>query len=528
MVILFSILATGCFLARFEIRGVSLGSLGVLIPALIAGYSGFSIPREVMDLGLLLFVYAVGLQAGPRFFRTFRKQGLQFVLVGAASVLAGTAATLGISAILGFSKQITIGLFTGGISSTPALAAAIDAFGRIGIKNCAEVAVGYGITYPFSLIGVVLFVQFIPRLLRSNVNAEVEAVRRRLEAEEPPLESRSFRVTNPNCIGKRVGDLSIFARTPANISRIYRSGVFIPFDPGFTLAIGDVVTIVGDTDAMSTALLLLGEETVLEMPLDGTVVVSEIEVTEDYIAGRTLGELKLREEFGVTVTRVRRNRVEFIPKGNTAIEIGDQLVVVGPRENVNKLEETIGANIRRLDETNMFPFLAGLTVGIFLGYVPIHLSSGIQFTLGPAGGAFLMSLVLSHFGGIGRQRLYVPQAAKNMLRELGQMLFFAGAGTAAGATAISVAIQSGPTLFLAGVVISGVAMVTALVTASFVCRMNLLSSIGSVCGAMATASALPKPDPRLHSDSPALSYATVYPVTLILNIVIVQILVQVL
>lgn len=528
VVVLFSILALGCFLSRFEIRGIRLGTLGVLFPALAAGYAGYLVPREIMDLGLLLFVYSVGLQAGPRFFRTFRKQGLHFVIVGVAAVLAGTAVTLGLSAVMKFSPQLTIGLFTGGLSSTPAFAAAIDAFGRMGIKDCAEVAVGYGLTYPFGLIGVVLFVQFIPRLLKVDLDKEVENMRQRLEAEEPPLESKSYRVTNPNCIGKRVGELTIFSGSQANISRVFRSGLYIPFDPGFVLALGDVVTVVGGPNAMSVASILLGEETVVEMPLDGTIVANDIEVTEDYVAGKQLGELRLREKFGITITRIRRNAVEFIPKGKTTIEIGDQLVVVGRRENVQKLGETIGANVRRLDETNMFPFLAGLAFGIILGYVPFHLSSRIQFSLGPAGGAFLMSLVLSHFGGIGRQRLYVPQAAKNLLRELGQMLFFAGAGTAAGATGIRVAMESGPSLVLVGAAISLVAMVAAFITASVIFRMNVLSSMGSVCGAMTTASALPKPDPRLHTDVPALSYATVYPAVLILNIVIVQILVQIL
>ena len=528
MLVLFAILAIGSWVGQLSVKRISLGSAGVFFVALVFGYFHLSVPKEVMDLGLLLFVYAVGLQAGPRFFRTFRRQGWQFVIIAVAGVLAAGVTTVAVARLLHLPYALAIGLYAGAITNTPSLAAAIEAVGRVEPLASATVSVGYGIAYPFSMIGVVLLIQFLPRLLRTDLRAEEAGWRRQQEAETPRLEAKKFLITNPNCDGVLLRDVNPHRMSVANISRVRHEGKVVPASPDTVLHCRDVVMVVGPDEELRKMRLLLGEETDVPMDTDTNVVSLDAEITSTALAGKRLADLKMWERFGVVITRIRRQGFELTPVGVSTLEMGDVLRMVGERAAVEQFVKQIGGDNRRADETNMVPFLGGLVLGIALGVIPLKLSNGMQIKLGIAGGAFIVSLLVGHFGHIGPFRLYVPAGAKNLARELGLMLFLAGAGTTAGAQLVPVLRERGPSMLLAGALITIVSAGVALLLMVRLYRMNSLAVLGGLCGVMTNPPGLGAANAQTDSDLPTLAYASIYPVALIFKIVFAQVLVEVL
>jgi putative transport protein len=526
--ILFAILAVGYGLGRVSIKGISLGTAGVLFAALIFGHFGRTVPHEVMELGLLLFVYAVGLQAGPRFFRTFRRQGLRFVIIGLVTVTAGALFTIGVAFLLDLPFDLASGLYTGALTCTPALAAAIDVADRFVTGHSAEISVGYGVAYPFSMIAMVLLMQFLPKLLRRNLAQEEKQWQEQQQIDAPTLKTRQFVVTNPNCEGRTLAEVNPGRMSQANISRVRRGDQVLAATPDIALQQGDIVLAVGTAEELDKLRLLLGEETQVAMDSNAAIASTDIVVTEKSATGRRLAELDIHEAYDVVITRIRRQGLEITPTGRIELEMGDHLRVVGERSAVERFAGQIGGERREADETNMLVFLLGLLLGIAVGAIPIPLPSGLTVRLGSAGGAFVVSLLLGHFGRIGRLRLYVPPAARNLSRELGLMLFLAGAGTNAGSRLVSVIQQQGWSLFLGGAVVTILSFGVGLLLLNWIYRMNLLATMGALCACMTNPPALGAATAQSKTDLPTLAYASVYPVALIFKIVLAQVLVEVL
>lgn len=528
MLVLFSILALGSWLGQLSVRRVSLGSAGVFFVALVFGHFGFTVPKAIMELGLLLFVYAVGLQAGPSFFRTFRRQGSQFAIIGIVTVTAGALATVVIARGMRLPYDLAAGLFTGALTNTPALAAAVDAVSRIDPQRSATVAVGYGIAYPFSLIGIVLLVQALPAMLRRDVRAEEKRWLQSQQAERLALQVKQYLISNPNCEGKLLRELNPHRMSRVNISRVRQGDRVFAATPEVVLHQGDIVMVVGPEDELAKMRLLLGEETQVPMDVNTNVASVDVEVTESSLVGKTLASLKVWERYTVVITRIRRQGIEITPAGSSTLEMGDTLRVVGERSSVAQFVQLASRDSRRVDETNMVPFLIGLVLGILLGAIPFRLPNGMVLKLGAAGGAFLVSLLVGHFGHIGPFRMYVPPAARNLSRELGLMLFLAGAGTTAGAPLWSVVRQQGFSLFLAGAAITIVAVIAGLTVMLKVYRMDILGTLGALCAGMTNPPGLAAANAQAETDLPALIYASIFPVALIFKIIMAQVLVTVL
>ncbi|MBI5533618.1 MAG: hypothetical protein HY898_12940 [Deltaproteobacteria bacterium] len=527
MLVLFSILAVGTWAGKISVQGISLGTAGVMFVALLAGHFGMRVPKDIMDLGLILFVYAVGLQAGPRFFRTFRKQGIQFVVIGVATVTTGALASLGVARIMHLPIDLASGLYTGAMTCTPALAAAIDSLDRLEPGRGAAASVGYGIAYPYSMIGVVLLVQFLPRILRRPVNVEEAGFSKQQAADLPTLSSKQFKVTNPNCFGLSLGEIHANLMSPANFSRIRRGNEVFAAASDFVLQDGDVVVMVGPGGELDKMRLFLGEETDVQMDINPNVVHVDVDVTESTVAGKLVSELRVWEQHRVVITRLRRQGIEMTPYGRTRLEMGDSLHVVGERTAVEAFSQLADGDHHKADETNMLPFLLGLVAGIGVGMIPIRLPNGMSIKLGIAGGAFIVSLLAGHFGRVGPFRLYVPAGARNLSRELGLMLFLAGAGTTAGGRLSQVIHSYGWSLLFAGMVVTTLSVFVGLVIMVRFYRMNLLSAMGALCACMTNPPGLGAANGLTRTDAPTLAYASVYPVALIFKIILAQVLVLV-
>ena len=528
LLVLFIILALGALLGSFSWRGISLGTAGVLFVALVFGHFGLSVPKVVMDLGLVLFVYAVGLQAGPRFFRMFRKQGMRYVAIGIAVALTGALVTLGLALVLKLPDDLAAGLYAGALTCTPSLAAALDAFARVLPDLNAAVSVGYGVAYPFSMIGVVLLVQFLPRLLKRDLPAEDQAWLAEQQKELPSLVVKQLRITNPNMDGKSLREMDPHRLAHVNITRVRRGDQVTLAKPDFVLHMGDVLMLVGPHSEMEKMKLVLGEETEVPMDMNASIATQDLELNSSAFSGKTLAELNVWENYGVIITRIRRQGLEISPVGSITLEMGDGLHVVGDRQEVQEFIKQAGGDPRKSEETNMLPYLLGLVLGVSLGLIPFRLASGVEVKLGIAGGAFLVSLLLGHFGRIGPLRLVVPAAARNLTRELGLMLFLAGAGTTAGAQLVQVIQKQGWSLLLAGAAVTILSVAVGLFLTIKVFKLDTLGTLGALTAAMTNPPGLSAANNQTVTDQATLAYASVYPAALIFKILFAQILVTLL
>jgi putative transport protein len=470
----------------------------------------------------------VGLQAGPRFFRTFRRHGIQFVVIALVTVVTGLVVTVAVGYFLQLPYQLAAGIYTGAQTCTPCLAAAVDAIQRVAPETTGTVSVGYGVAYPFGMIGIVLLMQFLPRLVGRDVRREEERWLAERQEEEPELEARQYRVTNPNIEGRRVAEINPHRMMEANISRIKHGEQVFAATPDIVLHQGDVVMVVGTEDELDKMRIVLGEETQERMDINTNVLSVDVEVTEDSLTGKKLAQMRVWERYNVVITRIRRSGVQVAPTGAVTLELGDTIRVVGEQAAVDAFVRLVNRSPRKADETNMVPFLVGQMFGILVGSIPVTLPNGLEFSLGHAGGAFIVSLLIGHFGGIGPLRLHVPVAARGLMRELGLMLFLAGAGVNAGANFVAILQQEGAPLLIGAALITLISAAAGLTVMLLFYRMNMLAAMGALTASMTNPPGLAAAASQTETELPTLYYASVFPVALIFKIVLAQLLVEVL
>ncbi len=517
---LFAIIALGVAAGAVRMGPVSLGSAAVFFVALVFGHYQCKLPHELTELGLVLFVYAVGLQAGPRFFSIVRARGAAFLAVGVGATAAGAAATFLLAKVFGLSANLAAGLYAGATTCTPALASALEAVQRFATDDTNATSVGYGAAYPFSVIAVVLLVQFLPTLLRTKATTAAAHYRADEEARTPPLDECAFRVTNRNVAGRSVDEIQGLHVSRAVLCRLKHEGQIQPVRPDVVLQLGDVVLAVGTPEELAKLEALLGDVVVesLQDPT-GKVTSEQLLVSRPVVLGKSLRSLCIWERFGVVVTRVRREGLELTPFGDLRLEPGDVLRVVGSSRDIPQVAALVGREERRLNETSFIPFAAGIALGAAIGRIPISLPGGLELQLGLGGGAVLVALILGHLGTIGPVRVYVPNAAKHFARELGLVVFLAGAGTGAGQRFVPILQQTGPQILVAGALVTLVTVGAAMLIAFALLRWNLLYGAGGLCATMTNPPGLAAATRLADSDAVPVGFASVYPIALIAKIV---------
>lgn len=507
----FVVILIGVLIGRVRVAGVSFGSSAVLFVAMAFAHAGFARDLKAFEaigeLGVVLFAYAIGLQAGPRFVRTFRGSARKLVVIGVAAIAGSALCAVGVGRLLGVEPYLVVGIYAGAMTSTPALAAALQAAGQAG-----AVPVGYGVAYPIGVVGVVLFAQLAPRWLKRERGEEQNA----LDADMPePIHQRCFRVENPACAGRTVADLGVGSLLSANISRVLRGDQIVAAARKVRLETGDVVLAVGTERDLEHLAVLIGPPVDVDLERRGNVVARDVFLTERSIAGKPLARLQLPTRYGVVLTRVRREGIEFVPHARFVLELGDQVRAVGEEPDVVAFARDAGVYERRIYETGIPEFTFGLVVGLLLGWAALPLPGGGSVRLGMAGGPLISGLLFGHVGRIGRLRIHVPLAGKYLLRELGLVLFLVQAGTAAGSDVGRVLREgAGPLLILAtAIMVTGVAVT--FVLAYFAFRQGAAATVGLTCGAMTSTPGLGAATGRFESEVPALSYASIYPLALV-------------
>jgi putative transport protein len=517
--VLFLIVAIGSALGSIKVANISLGASGVLFVALLFGHLGLEVPGSLQELGIILFVYAVGLQAGPRFFRQFKARGVLFAWIGVSVVLFGAGLTWLVTMIAGIEPALALGMFAGAMTSTPGLAAAMDA------ARDPMVSVGYGIAYPFGVVGMVLLVQALPRLMRVDLEAEEQKIRN-TEFQGQRVARRQFLITNPACEGKTLADLKLHRFIEVNITRVRRDNKVTPLRLDFRLKMGDVLMAVGQEDELDKLQLLFGEVAQgEELMRTEEVIARDVLVTHREMTGKSLAELGVLDRYGVVVTRVFRDDMEFVPTGRFVLEIGDAVRVTGSREDCETFVHAAGQHDKRVHETSILALSLGIFLGVMLGFKEFSLPGGASFRLGLAGGPLFVSLILAHYGRIGKLNIRIPRGAKYIMSQLGLVLFLAGAGASAGGSFAEVVGQYGVKLLVAGAVITVGAALAGLIVSHWILKMDMLSTLGTVSGAMTSTPALGAISDVTDSRQPLLTYAAVYPVALILMTVTCQFLI---
>ncbi len=520
LITLFAVIATGLLLGSITIKGINLGSSGVLFTALVAGHLGYKIPGGVGTLGLVLFVYCVGIGAGGRFFASVAREGstlakLALVIVGTGALVTWCGAKM-----LDLPAGLATGIFAGALTSTPALAAATE-----GLKESASgVSIGYGIAYPFGVIGVVLFVQLMPRLMKHDLEAIAAEHDANSQAEDR-VETVLVEVTNQNLFGKKIADAGLTNMNACQISRIFKDEQLVPLSYDDQFAAGQLLLLVGRSREIAIAVDYLGERSNRHILKDVENERQQLLVTDRKLAGQNLRDLAPLKNYGVVITRITRLGITFVPNASTVIEQNDQLTTVGRSDDLKNFAKAVGHRSNAIDATDLLSLSAGMTLGIIVGLIPMGLPGSTPITLGLAGGPLFVALILGHFGRVGRIVGHIPRPTRLLLQELGLVFFLANAGVRGGVSMVATLKEYGPMLFGLGVLVSVIPLMVAWPLARKLFKLDALQSLGGICGGMTSTPALGAITAKTDSQVPVVSYVSAYPVALIVMILLAKVLI---
>ena len=514
---LFLIVALGFMLGRIKVKGVSLDVSAVIFIALLFGHYGVFIPKELGNFGLVLFIFTIGIQAGPGFFDSFRSKGKTLIIITMLLIGSASLTAVALKYLCNIETASVVGLIAGALTSTPGLAVAIDS------TASPLASIAYGIAYPFGVIGVILFVKLLPKIMRVDLEKEARTLDVERKSKFPEMETCLFKVTNDAVFGKTLAELRFSNMTGAIISRMKSNGhILIPM--GITqLSQNDWVQCVGTKEALSQAELLLGEREEGELPLADTQDIQSLLLTNKKVVGKQLRELRLHQNFGCTVTRVRRSGIDLTPSENLELKFGDKLMVVGEKEGLNGFACMIGNNAKLLSDTDFFPIAMGIVLGVIFGKLNISLGENISFSQGLTGGVLIVALILSAVGKTGPIIWSMSGPSNQLLRQLGLLLFLAEVGTSAGKTLVATFQTSGLLLFGVGAAITVIPMLVAVIVGRLIFKISMLDLLGTITGGMTSTPGLAAADSMVDSNIPSVAYATVYPIAMVFLIMFIQV-----
>ncbi|MDE7355499.1 MAG: transporter [Rikenellaceae bacterium] len=512
---LFVIVALGFMLGRIKIKGISLDVSAVIFVALLFGHFGVVIPGALSDFGMVLFIFTIGIQAGPGFFRSFRTKGQSLVVISVVIVAVAVLSALAMRAVFGLSQAETVGILTGALTSTPGLATAKEIAGD-------QTAVAYGIAYPFGVIGVILFVKLLPRLCRVDLDALESKMAATVKEEYPVIGTRTCRVERVAVIGRSIADLSLRVVTGAVISRIKHGDDYLLPTGRQVLENGDLIKAVGTEASLDKLEQLVGGRVMEDLPLGESLDLVTAILSNKSLVNVRLASLDIPSNFNCTVTRVYRAGIDLTPTPDLQLKWGDKLTIVGGKRELQELVKLIGNDAKKLSDTDFFPIALGIVLGVLFGKVTLSFGDSFTFSFGLTGGVLLTALLLSARGKTGPVVWSMSFSANQLLRQLGLLLFLAGVGTSAGTSMVSTIVSSGWSLFAAGALVTFLPMVAAAFVGVKFFKVNMFDLLGTITGGMTSTPGLAAADSMTDSPAPSVAYATVYPVAMVLLILGVQ------
>jgi len=528
--VLFLVLGLGLLIGKIRIGGVELGSVtGVLFVGLVAGHYGFTMGGGGQSLGFILFIYCVGVQAGPDFLSAFKENGLRYATLAVVVALTGTVLARGASSFFGFEFGMSAGILGGALTSTPTLVAAQDA-----IQKGAELPPGvsiadamgnmtsaYAITYVFGMAGLILFISFLPKMFGIDVAAEAQEYGKdkksaggvggsdALRSAVHPT-TRAYRVEREEAVGTGTADLTDEEfRLPGAAQRIKRGEDVLLITDDTRLERGDIVSLVGMEPAHAWAREHIGPEVVDYDVMDRSTESRRVVVSSRRVAGRSLQEMNFMGAYNCYLTQLTRTGMPLPRRPDLRVHLGDVLMFTGARSELDRISEDLGFEERRLQETDLVAFVFGIGLGIVLGSFSILIGT-TSIGLGTAGGVLVAGLIMGTVHARRPDLANLPSGARNVLMELGLLLFMVGVAVSAGATIVETFRASGWQLALAGVTVTLVPVLTAWVVGRFGFKMNSAILLGAITGSMTSTAALKQLQEQAHSQVPMLGYVGAY------------------
>ena len=536
VLVLALVVAVGLALGSVRVRGVGLGSAGVLFAGIALGHLGLRIDPAILEFvrefGLILFVFTIGLQLGPGFFAALRRQGLQLNLLAAAIVGLGSLIALLAARLLGLDPFAALGLLAGATTNTPSLAAAQQALATlpsVSGQQVARLALSYAAAYPIAIGGIIGTLVTLRTLFRIDPVQEAERLRAGQQQGVDALVRMNLVVENRNLDGLALGGVPGRRETGVVISRIRRAGereVHTATEET-VLRQGDVILAVGTAAGLEQFRRVVGRQAEVDLTREpGNVTSRRIIVTRKAVVGKSLKELGLAPLYGVTVTRVTRADLEVTAVQDLRLQFGDVLQAVGSTEGLERTGVALGNSLRALGETHFAPIFLGIALGVLLGVRPFALPGvPVPVRLGLAGGPLLVAILVGRLGRVGPLLWYMPVESNLAFREMGISLFLACVGLRAGEQFFATVFTStGMLWLLAGLGITVLPLLAVGTFARAVLGLDFMTLGGLLAGSVTDPPALAFAGSMARSDAPALAYATVYPLTMLLRILIAQVL----
>ncbi len=517
----------GILIGKVRFLHIKLGVAGVLFTGIILGHCGAVFDHDILvfvrDFGLILFVYSIGSDMGPRFFTSFKKDGLTLNLLALGIVLAGFGIAFLIYSLTGLPSEIVAGIMCGAVTNTPGLGAAQQVLTDMGIGADAA-ATGYAIAYPFGVIGLILAMLLVRWIFRIKVDEEEKNYSKSLGGRDTKLESVEITITNPNITGQKISYIREAVDAELAISRIYRNGNYILAEEDEILQAGDVLYGVSARNCIRDLQIKIGPVVIGERKeIEGMLGIHNILLTNRKLAGKTIEQVGIYRRYPANITRIYRSGMEILPTLKTTIELGDTLKVVGKREILNDVKNELGDSVKELAIPNIVPIFMGIFVGIILGCIPFAIPGlPAPAKLGIAGGPLVVSILLGYKGRIGKLSFYMTPGANLILREMGIILFLASVGLIAGKTFWDTLTNGGWIWLAYGAAITFVPVMLATIIARLL-KINYLKICGCVAGAMTDPPALEFANGIAPVQAQSTAYATVYPLTMFLRVMLAQV-----
>lgn len=530
------VIASGVFLGKIKIFGISLGITFVLFAGIVMGHFGFSANHQLIDFirdfGLILFVFSIGLQVGPGFFSSFKKGGLSLNLMALTIVMLGALTTITLHYITGMSLPMLVGVMSGAVTNTPGLGAAQQALSQVsgsspGIEM-PDIGLGYAVTYPFGVLGIILTMYIIRKSFRINVNNELTLYNQEQHPSETEPEKISILVNNPQVFNKTIPEISKHINQEVVISRVLHNGELQLASSGTVICENDVILVVTQKGLIPEIVKQIG--TLSEMDLtakSGKLITRRLIVTNPEVFGKTLGSLKIRTIYNINITRLYRSGIELVASPQIRLQMGDRLTVVGDERSIEKVIEHLGNSVKRLNEPNIIPIFVGILLGVILGSVPIFIPGIINpIMLGLAGGPLIVAILLSKYGYKFSLISYTTPSANLMVREIGIVLFLASVGLLSGEKFIPTLLSGDGFIWMGyGAIITLVPLLLVGFFSRHILKRNYLEICGLLSGSMTDPPALAYANGITQSEAPAIAYATVYPLVMFIRIFIAQLLI---
>ena len=518
------VIAAGIFLGKLKIGGISLGVTFVLFVGIVMGHFGYEVNAEVLkfvrEFGLILFIFAIGIQVGPGFFSSFKKGGVLLNGLAVLIILLNVAIVLCIFYIDGnTSISALVGVMSGAVTNTPGLAAAQQTAGSTEAINI--MAMGYAAAYPLGVIGIITSMLVLKAVFRINTEDEIKAIENEMEGSMQKPLIVSFEVTNKLIDGKTLYELHQILDCDFVVSRLMGADnkVIIPTSKT-VLHVGDkIVAVLGPSDEMKFQ-GVIGHEIQMDWEeVQSTVLSRRIVVTQSKYNGITLGSLRLHTAYSLNCTRVNRAGVDLMASPSLRLQVGDRLVVVGDPNDIERLATRLGNSMKRLNQPNLITIFVGIMFGIIVGSINV----GFGMKLGLAGGPLVVAILISRFGYKLKLVTYTSSSASLLMRELGICLFLASVGISSGkGFADTVFNTTGMWWVIWGFIITFVPLIIVSFIARGVYKINYLTIMGLVSGGCTDPPALAYANNSTGSDAPAVAYSTVYPLTMFLRVVAAQ------